>query len=273
MSVGIMGRASAHAPETPRIALMYHALHRGRTPDGQDPHYTIGADDFDRHLRYVIAAGGGTSAASHLCAGDGGRVLLTFDDGHASNYTQAFPLLLQHGLRADFFVNPATVGTPGFARWNELREMAEAGMSIQSHGYDHVYLTHLEMRRLRETLFAAREEIEQRIGQSATLLAPPGGRMPANLPAIARECGYTHVLSSRPGLLPARPQSETTLPRMAMTLAVDDDSLNRWIACNRLAIARERMRYRGLTLAKQMMGDAGYERLRARALALLRSGT
>lgn len=254
----------------PVVALMYHALHQGEVPAGQDPHYTLPADGFDRQMQRIAAGPGGGSAEACLRGAGAARVLVTFDDGHASNYTLAFPRLRRHGIAADFFVNPATVGTPGFARWNELREMADAGMSIQSHGYDHVYLTRLEPRRLRETLTAARVEIEQHVGRPVTLLAPPGGRMPPDLPAIARECGYRHVLSSQPGLLPTHPGKGRAIPRMAMTAATGEETFRRWIACDRLAIGRERLRYQGLAMAKRLLGDAGYERLRARALTLLR---
>ncbi|WP_162456527.1 polysaccharide deacetylase family protein [Pseudoxanthomonas kalamensis] len=252
---------------------MYHALFREEMPSGQDPHYTLHADDFDRHLQQLAATQGGTSTAAVLNGFPQAQAILTFDDGHMSNFTLAFPMLLKHGMRADFFINPATVGTPGFARWSELREMAEAGMSIQSHGYDHVYLTHLSARKLRETLSAARHEIEQRIGQPVTLLAPPGGRMPANLTAIARECGYARILSSIPGRLPRVLPGDSSIPRMAVTRAIDETVFARWIEGNRSSILRERLRYQGLSLAKRMLGDAGYERVRARTLAALRGAS
>jgi peptidoglycan/xylan/chitin deacetylase (PgdA/CDA1 family) len=147
--------------------------------------------------------------------------------------------------------------------------MAQAGMSIQSHGYDHVYLTQLDGRRLRQTLLAAREEIEQGIGQAATLLAPPGGRMPPGLVDVARECGYTHVLSSQPGIWRDATGSRA-IPRMAMTRATGERTFERWIALDSIAIGRERLRYGVLAAAKRALGDDGYERVRARALGLLR---
>jgi len=268
-----MNATAASEDRSSVVVLMYHALRRGETPPGQDPHYTLDADAFERQMQRIAGGPGGTSAARHL-GGDGkrdARVLVTFDDGHDSNYTHAFPALRRHGLVADFFVNPANVGKPGFLGWSRLREMADAGMSIQSHGYDHVYLTHMDGLQLRRTLRAAREEIEQRIGRPVTLLAPPGGRMPPGLAGIARECGYAHVLSSRPGLFrdsgPARRQP---IPRMAMTIATTERTFDRWVARAPVAIGRERLRYGALATAKRLLGDVGYERARTRALALLR---
>jgi peptidoglycan/xylan/chitin deacetylase (PgdA/CDA1 family) len=254
----------------PAVALMYHALADGPHPSGQDPHYTLTSQAFDRQLDRIAAIGGAGCARGWL---DGQRqqaILLTFDDGHVSNHRIALPALARRGMTADFFVNPAMVGAPGFASWGELREMSDAGMSIQSHGYDHVYLTSLSDKRLRETLRAAREEISARVGRQATLLAPPGGRMPRGLAAVAKECGYSHVLSSRPGWIGADARLDRPLPRMAMTATIDEATFGRWINRDRSAIGRERLRYAGLATAKRLLGDRGYERARARALGLLR---
>jgi peptidoglycan/xylan/chitin deacetylase (PgdA/CDA1 family) len=249
---------------------MYHALSRGQVPPGQDPHYTLDEKRFREQLQQVVAAGGACSAQAWLHDGERRPVLLTFDDGHASNYELAFPALVEHAMRADFFVNPGNVGKPGFASWAQLREMDAAGMSIQSHGYDHVYLTGLGRDALRERLHAARIAIEDGIGSAVTLLAPPGGRMPAGLVGVARQCGYRHVLSSRPGRLPSSPGT-AIVPRLAITAAVDARRFHAWVRGARTAILREQLRHGSLWLAKGVLGDSRYERARMLALAGRRS--
>ena len=254
-------------------ALMYHALAQGDAPAGQDPHYTLALDAFTGQLDCMQRDAQGAGCTRDWLAGTyAGKVLLTFDDGHASNFRMAFPALVERGMRADFFVNPAIVGAPGFATWAELREMAEAGMSIQSHGHDHVYLTTLDERRLRHTLKAARDDIEQHVGTPVTLLAPPGGRMPVNLVEVARECGYSHVLSSRPGRIArvGTTVSATPLPRMAVIASLDVDTLQAWISGDPKAVQREQLRYATLAWAKRLLGDARYEQVRTRAIAFRR---
>lgn len=257
-------RATGHV-----TALMYHALCAAETPPGQDPHYTVAQDVFDRQLD-ALGRGRSLGSARDWLQGAPHDVLVTFDDGHVSNHALAFPALLQRGVAADFFVNPAMVGTGGFATWAQLREMSDAGMSIQSHGYDHVYLTSLGGKELRATLRAAREEISQQVGKDVTLLAPPGGRMPSGLADIALECGYTHVLSSRPGRIGRNRTARRILPRMAITAATSADLLYAWTGDSRGAMLREQFRYGSLAFAKRVLGDARYERARARALAAIR---
>lgn len=269
-----MSNISASAtPGAPRatsagaaVALMYHALEDdGNTPEGQDPHYTLSRAAFAAHLAAVAQAGGGASARDWLRSAST-PALLTFDDGHLSNYRIALPMLLESGMTADFFVNPVNVGQPGFANWTQLREMADAGMSIQSHGHEHVYLTSYGPAALRDNLLGSRKAIEDAIGQAVTLLAPPGGRMPARLGDVARECGYERVLSSRPGRISPRGNG-MVLPRMSVTATTSGQQLHGWLMAGRRGVLREQLRYGLLASAKRLLGDSRYERLRYRALA------
>ncbi len=65
-------------------------------------------------------------------------VLLTFDDGNSSDVTEALPELQRRGLDAQFFICPARFGTAEFVDENDVRELQLAGMSLGSHGMDHV---------------------------------------------------------------------------------------------------------------------------------------
>jgi peptidoglycan/xylan/chitin deacetylase (PgdA/CDA1 family) len=240
------------------IALMYHAIGDGASADA-DPHYTVDRDGFERQLGLCARAGGAIVSARDWLAGRPG-VIVTFDDGDRTAYRVAFPRLAAARASADFFVNPAQVGTAGYATWAELREMADGGMSIQSHGLDHrVFLTELAPERLRDDLRRARLEIEERVGRPVTLLAPAGGREPPRLPDVAREVGYTHVLNSKPG--PVREGGGPTLGRLAVTSRLDDATLESWLRGGP-ALWQAQARYAVLDLAKRALGDDGYRAAR-----------
>ncbi|MGN6517907.1 MAG: polysaccharide deacetylase family protein [Dokdonella sp.] len=259
-----MIEATPSSTATRSIALMYHAIAGPGSPDAaQDPHYTVEASRFAAQLDALVRVAGGATSARDWLAAPGRAAVLTFDDGHASNHALAWPMLAARGLGADFFVNPGKVGQAGLAGWPELREMAAAGMSIQSHGWNHRYFTELDDRALRDDLLRSRLAIEDHIGSAVTLLAPPGGRMRADLPLIARECGYACVFGSEPGVLDAAATTRA-LPRMSVTAALDVTTLEDWIAGR--GIARARLRYGVLGFAKRALGDRRYERLRGRLL-------
>src|SRR5688500_18316735 len=56
--------------------------------------------------------------------------ILTFDDGGRSALDVVAPVLAEHGLRGEFFIATARLGTPGFLDLGGVRELAEAGHVI-----------------------------------------------------------------------------------------------------------------------------------------------
>ncbi|MFD0620762.1 polysaccharide deacetylase family protein [Paenibacillus sp. GCM10027629] len=68
-------------------------------------------------------------------------VLLTFDDGYESFYTEVYPILKKWRLTATNFVivssidNPKHVGRPKLS-WEQMKEMKAGGMSFFNHTFD-----------------------------------------------------------------------------------------------------------------------------------------
>ena len=125
-----------------------------------------------------------------------GAVVATFDDGSASDFDVALPRLLERGYSADFFVNSSTVGKPGYVSWEQLKEMDRAGMSVQSHGSEHVPLTLLSGRALREQLLRGRTEIQDRLGSEVEFLSVPFGFLNSRVVDAALQIGFTAVCDS-----------------------------------------------------------------------------
>lgn len=138
-----------------------------------------------------------TWGASRLAARGHRPIVLTFDDGRASDYEAAFPVLVETGARAEFFVNTATVGTPGFLSWAQIAEMQQAGMAFQSHAHEHVDLRQLGPQALAEQLGGSRRRLEDRLGAAVEFLAAPYGRTSPRVIAAALKQGYRAVCTSR----------------------------------------------------------------------------
>jgi peptidoglycan/xylan/chitin deacetylase (PgdA/CDA1 family) len=130
-------------------------------------------------------------------------VVLTFDDGRAADYDVAFPLLLAAGVRAEFFINTARIGRPGYLTWARIAEMHRAGMSFQSHAHDHVALPALSTQLLRNELRTSKRLLEDFLGRGVDFVAAPHSLVDRRVVDAAQDAGYHAVCASRGW--PARP--------------------------------------------------------------------
>jgi len=160
--------------------------------------YALAADEF---RAFVLAAH--TSGRHAIVAGQvpgelaGLFYSLTFDDGHASDYTEAFSVLGELGLRASFFVVPTLVDTPGHVSWAQLREMTAAGMEIGSHSLTHPFLDGLDAAALRREFGESKAIIEDRLGAAVVAASLPRGWPSPVLEPVLRELGYRVFCTSR----------------------------------------------------------------------------
>lgn len=191
--------------------LLYHQLSAAEEPrlPARKDKYQVSASQFHAHLELIWQRGCRVcllrdfwSTAAHSDTSEPG-VILTFDDGRASDYEVAYLNLLQKGARAEFFINTASIGRPGFLAWAQINEMHRAGMSFQSHGHDHVVLSLLPARELRRQLEMSKHILEDHLGSAAEFLAIPYGFSNHRVNQVAWDVGYRAVCDSWPR--PARP--------------------------------------------------------------------
>jgi len=133
-------------------------------------------------------------------AASGRSAVLTFDDGLSSHYENVFPALLEHGLTATFFVTTALTGSAGYLTWNQLREMNAAGMTIGSHGRDHIDYSNLQPAIALRRLHQSRLVLEDELGVPVSNFAAPYGALCRPLIKAARRAGFQRIYSSNPWL-------------------------------------------------------------------------
>ncbi|MBX0296126.1 polysaccharide deacetylase family protein [Haloarcula nitratireducens] len=89
--------------------------------------------------------------------GDGGYVLLTFDDTPESQYEKAFPVMRRYGFPGFAAINPDRVGDEESLSLAQLEDLQDAGWEIGSHTMDHRNLPELETSEAREQVATAKE--------------------------------------------------------------------------------------------------------------------
>ncbi len=183
---------------------MYHGLTGCGAAQApwREQKYWVSAAQFHGHLDCLARAAGYVSLlgeawdSAEASRGRNPRAVLTFDDGRSSDFEIAYPLLLDFGIRVEFFVNTGTIGSPGFLSWRQIADMQRAGMSFQSHGHDHVALPELPQREQERQLRVSKQILEDRLGTSVAFLAVPYGSLNQQVSEVALQEGYRAVCNS-----------------------------------------------------------------------------
>ena len=125
--------------------------------------------------------------------------VVTFDDGHLTNYEVALPLLQNYGLTARFFITVGWTGQkPGYMGWEDLRKLHNSGQKIGAHGWSHALLTRCSPSALEMELTRPRLILEDKLGVSITTMSFPGGRYNKRVIAACAAAGYKQVYTSEP---------------------------------------------------------------------------
>jgi peptidoglycan/xylan/chitin deacetylase (PgdA/CDA1 family) len=126
-------------------------------------------------------------------------VLLTFDDGNSSDMTEALPELRRRGIQAQFFICPARFGTPEFVDEKDIRELQLAGMSVGSHGMDHVQWRRLDRSAIDREIVQAKLVLEDALEAPIDTAACPFGAYDRRTLRALRAAGFERVYTSDGG--------------------------------------------------------------------------
>lgn len=259
-----------------RVAiLMYHGLVRDpaalRDIDPAERPYTLLLDEFEGQLDALVRAGVPVldPEVLHGCLPAGGGVVLTFDDGHASNAELALPALLARGQRACFFITTGFVGQrAGYCSWQQVRDLAAQGMRIGAHGHTHRFLAGLPAAQLREELDSSHAILAEQLGAAPRQMSFPGGRADADALVRARQAGFELLHGSRPGALRAGgPTPSALLPRLAMRPGLSAGRFTALAQARSGPLLRARAVDAAKALARAVLGHERYHRLYTRLRA------
>lgn len=246
---------------------MYHGLHVDADSRGRfDPVYSVAPDTFARQLDWIQAQGFRCLLLDEAMQQRGDRtVVISFDDGDLSNVEVALPLLIERGLKAEFFITTGFIGATGMLSADDVRQLAAAGMGIGSHGCSHAFLEDMDTTALMSELDDSRCRLQALSRRPVDAIALPGGRGGERELQAAQRLGYRHLLGSVPGPN-LRVRGDRCLQRLAITrnLGMQDfAALVRWKG---LSPRLQQVRHAALGLPKRVLGNKGYERLRERLL-------
>ena len=121
--------------------------------------YAVTRDRFNQHLRFLCDEAFQTVGLGTSKSVQNNSVILTFDDGFESAYACHLNLM-NFGFHAVFFITTDFVGRESYLSWEEIREMDNNGMSIQSHTCSHPILSELGRERVRMEFSLSKDTLE-----------------------------------------------------------------------------------------------------------------
>lgn len=206
---GLVYRTTASFRHGYRI-LTYH-----RIEDDPQSSFGVKTDHFKSHMAFladhyhVVGMNDLVRAVVDGPPPEPGSVAVTFDDGYAECSTVIRETLTRFAIPATFYVITGALDRTDAAQprryltWDEVRELAEAGFTIGSHGVTHRSLGGLSPKEVHEELRTSRMRIEQHIGEAPEGMSFPYGTLrdfSSSTAVATKELGYRYAVTSIHGL-------------------------------------------------------------------------
>lgn len=175
-------------PDITIPTLLYHDF--VKTVPKEDPddfNYINTAEGFEENIKTLLKHGYTFLSFADLDRSlDSGKlpnkpILITFDDGYASNYKYIFPILKKYHVKAAIFIVTDYIGKTidgkKYLTWKECKKMQDSNLvEIVSHSKKHVFYDRRSVRELKKDVKTSYQEIEKHLGkQDLKVFAYPYG--------------------------------------------------------------------------------------------------
>ena len=201
--------------------LMYHVINP--PPSGAAfPGLYVPPGEFAAQMQALSAAGWHAVTMDQLEAnwtrgvplGPGKPIVLSFDNGYASQYANALPVLRRLGWVG--VENIQLTGLPpsqGGLSDAQVRGLLGAGWELDTQGISHADLITLDSAELHDQVATARQVLRRRYGVPVNWFCYPSGHYNATVVAAVRAAGFVGSTTVVPGWA-ARADDRYALPRL-----------------------------------------------------------
>ena len=177
--------------------LLYH--HIGYSLE-EDSTYHVSPEAFDQQMNLLYQWGYKTISVELLARAirEGAElppkpVLLTFDDGSATTYSTALPIMQRYGFTGVSYIVYYTIGLKHYMNVDQIRALHAAGWEIGSHSLSHKDLT-IPPYRQEDEIVQSRRMLEARLGVPILSFAYPFGAYDESSLGYVRFAGYTAAM-------------------------------------------------------------------------------
>lgn len=180
--------------------IYYHDIVQG----GGYSYMRTNADTFKSQMQYIATQGYETLRFDDLqdkkkLKFKKKRVLIAFDDGWKSNYTEIYQFMKSLGLHYNVFLAVGLIGNDdNYLNWDMVREMHQSGIcGFGTHTYNHVDASELTDNSFAEEITKADDVFSRELGFDSKDFCYPYGRYSReSLMKLERESGYERLYTS-----------------------------------------------------------------------------
>ena len=221
------GSASTAAkPGTAAVPILaYHVINVAPPLSSAPPALYVPADEFSSQMNALKTAGWHAVTLDQLEAywthgtslGSGKPIVITFDDGYASQYTNALPVLKSLGWDAvvNLVVNGLSPGDGGLTD-TQVKGLIAAGWQIGTEGESTADLTAGDPTQVQSELTTARDTLKTRYNVELNWFSYPVGAYNPAVTAAVKAAGFVGATTTVSGW--ANPQEDRfRLPRLEVT--------------------------------------------------------
>jgi peptidoglycan/xylan/chitin deacetylase (PgdA/CDA1 family) len=212
--------------------LMYHVINPP-PPAAKFPGLYVTPQEFSAQVRALADAGFHAVTMDQMLANwtrgtplpAGKPIVLSFDNGYQSQYTQALPVLRRLGWVG--VENMQLTGLPpsqGGLSEAQISSLVSAGWELDTQGISHADLITLSAAALHEQVTVARQQVRRRYHVPVNWFCYPSGHYDATVIAAVKAAGYVGSTTVVPGW--ASPSEDPyRLPRLRVLGGTSPQSL------------------------------------------------
>ena len=194
--------------------LMYHRV--GPLDGSPMDRYTVSPSRFEAQMKYIATSEWNVIPLDALfdksiLKSAGKSVIVTFDDGYASNMHYAWPVLEKYQMPSTNYIVTEDLGEtiswdgvlmPGYPVLTEsdLRSANSSLMTFQSHTNSHPLLSELSTDEIERELLESKQKIESLTGMAVNSFAYPFGAWNKVVKHAVHKAGYKAACSCQQGL-------------------------------------------------------------------------
>jgi poly-beta-1,6-N-acetyl-D-glucosamine N-deacetylase len=187
------------------VVFMYHKFGISKYPST-----SVKIDQFDAHLKEFSKSKYSVESVEFIIdtiINDGklpnNTIGISIDDADKSFYEVGWPKFKEMGFPVTLFVNTSTIheNNKNYLNWDQIRELANEGVSIGAHSHSHYHMADLSIDEVRDEIEISNNIFLKELGSIPPLFAFPYGEANEEIINLLKEYKFKVAFGQHSGVI------------------------------------------------------------------------